>query len=114
MSSKTASGAGEPVIHLITRFGSSSIFLVGRTPPRPTAVEEVEVPVFPDLPGGQGVEAAPDAQPESDAYSAYKPPPFRMETLRTVMDCLGEAHQQRLKTSEHLRDSSMSRCGQSL
>ena len=37
-----------------------------------------------------------------------KPPPFRMETLRTVMDCLGEAHQQRLKTSEHLRDSSMS------
>ena len=37
-----------------------------------------------------------------------KPPPFRMETLKTVMDCLGEAHQQRLKTSEHLRDSSMS------
>ena len=37
-----------------------------------------------------------------------KPPPFRMETLRTVMDCLGEAHQQRLKTSEHLKDSSMS------
>ena len=37
-----------------------------------------------------------------------KPLPFRMETLRTVMDCLGEAHQQRLKTSEHLRDSSMS------
>ena len=45
MSSKTASGAGEPVIQLITRFCSSSIFLVGRTPPRPTAVEEVEVPV---------------------------------------------------------------------
>ena len=37
-----------------------------------------------------------------------KPLSFRMETLRTVMDCLGEAHQQRLKTSEHLRDSSMS------
>ena len=45
MSSKTASGAGEPVIQLITRFCSSSIFLVGRTPPRPTAVKEVEVPV---------------------------------------------------------------------
>ena len=44
MSSKTASGAGEPVIQLITRFCSSSIFLVGRTP-RPTAVKEVEVPV---------------------------------------------------------------------
>ena len=42
MSSKTASGAGEPVIQLITRFCSSSIFLVGRTPPRSTAVEEVE------------------------------------------------------------------------
>ena len=37
-----------------------------------------------------------------------KPLSFPMETLRTVMDCLGEAHQQRLKTSEHLRDSSMS------
>ena len=37
-----------------------------------------------------------------------KPPPFWMETLRTVMDCLGEAHQQRLKTSDYLRDSSMS------
>ena len=37
-----------------------------------------------------------------------KPPPFRMETLCTVMDWLGEAHQQRLKTSEHFRDSSMS------
>ena len=45
MSSKTASGAREPVIQLITRFCSSSIFLVGRTPPRPTAMEEVEVPV---------------------------------------------------------------------
>ena len=36
------------------------------------------------------------------------PPSFRMETLRTVMDCLGEAAQQRQNTSEHLRDLSLS------
>ena len=36
------------------------------------------------------------------------PPSFRMETLQTVMDCLGEADQQRQNTSEHLRDSSLS------
>ena len=36
------------------------------------------------------------------------PPPFQMETLRTVMDCLGEAAQQRQNTSEHLRDLSLS------
>ena len=36
------------------------------------------------------------------------PPSFWMETLRTVMDCLGEAAQQRRNTSEHLRDSSLS------
>ena len=35
-------------------------------------------------------------------------PSFRMETLQTVMDCLGEAAQQRRNTSEHLRDSSLS------
>ena len=229
MSSKTASGAGEPVIQLITRFCSSSIFLVGRTPPRPTAVEEAEVPVeavagveaeapkrtltplttpqnhqAPNLMqndqlcpvGGrlgsfahlwplvtsyqfvlqtvtkgyrieftgnpprtteaqhtpiprnqarrQDLERGLESMLEKQAireiplstdvpgfYSPIflvakesggwrpilnlkafnkfvKPPPFRMETLRTVMDCLGEVHQQRLKTSEHLRDSSMS------
>ena len=229
MSSKTASGAGEPVIQLITRFCSSSIFLVGRTPPRPTAVEEVEVPVeavagveaeapkrtptplptpqnhqapnlmqndqlcpvggrlgsfahlwplvtsyqfvlqtvtkgyrieFTDNPPRttkarctpiprnqarrQDLERGLESMLEKRAireiplstnvpgfYSPIflvakesggwcpilnlkafnkfvKPPPFRMETLRTVMDCLGEAHQQRLNTSEHLRDSSMS------
>ena len=36
------------------------------------------------------------------------PPSFRMETLRKVMDCLGEAAQQRQNTSEHLRDLSLS------
>ena len=36
------------------------------------------------------------------------PPSFRMETLRTVMDCLGEAAQQRQNTSEQLRDLSLS------
>ena len=36
------------------------------------------------------------------------PSSFRMETLRTVMDCLGEAAQQRQNTSEHLRDLSPS------
>ena len=36
------------------------------------------------------------------------PPSFRMETLRTVMDCLGEAAQQRHNTSELLRDLSLS------
>ena len=36
------------------------------------------------------------------------PPSFQMETLRTVMDCLGEAAQQRQNTSEHLRDLSLS------
>ena len=36
------------------------------------------------------------------------PPSFRMETLRTVMDCLGEAAQQRQNTSEHLRDLGLS------
>ena len=36
------------------------------------------------------------------------PPSFRMETLQTVMDCLGEAAQQRQNTSEHLRYLSLS------
>ena len=43
------------------------------------------------------------------AFNRYVLPlHFHMETLRTLMDCIGEAAQQRRNTSEHLRDSEIS------
>ena len=43
------------------------------------------------------------------AFNCYVLPlHFRMETLSTLMDCIGEAAQQRRNTSEHLRDSEIS------
>ena len=62
--------------------------------------------LLPDFPSSQGI-----WRPILNLKAFNKfvvPPSFRMETLRTVMDCLGEAAQQRRNTSEHLRDSSLS------
>ena len=64
--------------------------------------------LLPDFPSSQGIGRL-EANPELKAFNKFVvPPSFRMETLRTVMDCLGEAAQQRRNTSEHLRDSSLS------
>ena len=75
-----------------------------------------EIPVSPDTPGFYSpiflvAKESGGWRPILNLKAFNKfivPPSFRMETLRTVMDCLGEAAQQRRNTSEHLRDSSLS------
>ena len=75
-----------------------------------------EIPVSPDTPGFYSpiflvAKESGGWRPILNLKAFNKfvvPPSFRMETLRTFMDCLGEAAQQRRNTSELLRDSSLS------
>ena len=75
-----------------------------------------EIPVSPETPGFYSpiflvVKQSGGWRPILNLKAFNKfvvPPSFQMETMRTVMDCLGEAAQQRQNTSEHLRDLSLS------